>query len=463
MTGWETFAGALGAGTGDRGIPQKAECPLIVVTKRVAERRAQAMTEGSHRWCCGMRARRVLWVLAVGVAALVGSQRRSGAASREVYAKDLAAFFTEADEKYPFFELKGIREDWEATKKQLSQKVKTCRSDSQFLGIVSEAIRCLRDAHMWLHSEKAKPPASPTEYYPGISFLPAVEEGVVVMSAPKGYEKSLKPGTIVAEIDGEPARQYLEERAKKAWEEGGWFSSPQRARLFEYRIPLRGKKGERHRLTCLVGGKKKSGVLRSTVEARGWPHTYNLPAGLRRVGGSFHYTKLRSGAGYMYIRRVDSSAEQGIAEATRRYRDAKGWIVDLRGNGGGGYGTPLIEKIRGLPRPVAALIDAGCMSAGETLARELARFAEARLFGSRTAGSSSAKRKWGFPSGIATVTFAVRSRWRNDRKPIEFNGIEPDVGVEAVPQEVARGLNSAICRAEEYLKEAAGAKGDASP
>ena len=45
----------------------------------------------------------------------------------------------------------------------------------------------------------------------------------------------------------------------------------------------------------------------------------------------------------------------------------------------------------------------------------------------------------------------MRSRWRADRQPIEFNGIDPDVEVEAVPEEVKAGYNSAILRAQQYL------------
>jgi C-terminal processing protease CtpA/Prc len=93
------------------------------------------------------------------------------------------------------------------------------------------------------------------------------------------------------------------------------------------------------------------------------------------------------------------------------------------------------------------------MSAGETFARDLQREAGARLFGENTAGASSSKRSWTFPSGIATVTFSTRSRWRNDGQPIEFNGIDPDMLVEAVPEEVQQGVNSAIRRAQEYIEE----------
>ena len=373
------------------------------------------------------------------------------AASRDAYVKDLAAFFEEADRSYAFFDLKSIREDWARTKDELSGKVKACRSDGEFLRIVSDAIRCLRDAHMGLHSEKAKLPPAPPEYYPGISLMPATENRVVVMSPPEGREKAIPVGTVVVEIDGKDARTVLEERATKAWAEGGWFSSPQRARVLEYRIPLRGKRGEKHPFTFLLGGSKRTTALVSTVEARGWPHVYNMPANLTRVGRSFLFTKLPSGAGYMYLRNVDQTAEAGITQALAKHADAKGWVIDLCGNGGGGYSEGLIEKLKSIPKPVAVLIDAGCFSAGETLARDIVQFTGARVFGSKTAGSSSAKREWQFPSGIATVTFSTRSRWRSDRKPIEFNGIDPDEEVEAVPEEVARGLNSAIRRAEEFL------------
>jgi len=389
---------------------------------------------------------------AVG-AVLCGGQGRSEAAAPSAYATDLAAFFKQVDDVYPFFELKGIQADWAATKRRLAVGVSKCRSDTEFLGLVLEAMRCLRDAHMSLDQPKAELPKPPPEYYTGISFLPAVKNSVVVMFPPKGYESQLKTGTVVVTIDGKPARAVLEDRAKRAWAAGGFFSSPQRARMFEFRIPLRGKQGEKHVLGCLAGSRTVKVALANTVEAGGWPHTYNQPADLARAGQSFFYGRLPSGAGYMYIRRVDNDAAAGLKEALAKVPDAKGWIVDLCGNGGGGYDEALIAAVGAMPRPVAVIIDEGCISAGETLARDLAKGAGARLFGSKTAGSSTSKQHWTFPSGIASVTMSVRSRWRLDGKPIEFNGIDPDEPVEAVPEEVARGLNSAICRAEAYLKK----------
>ena len=390
-------------------------------------------------------------LLAIAAAASPLAAPTCRAATPAKYVTDMAAFFTEVDKTYPFFDLKGIRKDWEAAKKRVAAKVRTCRSDSEFLGLVVEAMKALRDGHMTIEEPKAEIPRSPTRYYPGISFLPGIKNTVLVMYPPKGSEAQLKTGTVVVAINGKPARAVLDERAKRAWIAGGFFSSPQRAALFEYRTPLRGNQGEKHVIGYLDGRRPKRLTLTSTYEASGWPHTYNMPKDLKQVGRSFWYARLASGAGYMYIRRVDDSTTPGIKEALEKTLTARGWVVDLCGNAGGGYDENLIAAVKAMPRPVAVIIDAGCISAGETLARDFVNYAGARLFGSKTAGSSTSKKHWPFPSGIAAVRISVRTRGGIGGKPIEFHGIEPHMKVEAVPQEVAGGFNSAILRAQQYL------------
>ncbi len=400
----------------------------------------------------GARARRrTIAVAVLGIICIVQAAARGS----EVHEKDLAAFFQEVDATYPFFDLKGIRDEWAACKQRLGTNVKSCASDTEFLGIVAEAIRCLRDAHMGLSKVKAQMPQLPRKCYPGLSFMPATQGRVVVMWAADAHAAKLKPGMVVTRIDGQPARAFLDARAKAAWEGESLYSvgSPQRARLFTYRIGLAGQRGEEHILHYLAQGKEQELQVACDQEVGGWPHTYNLPGNLKRPSRSVAYGKLPSGAGYMHLRYVRTETEPGMRQAVSAHPDAKGWIIDLRGNGGGGYDNSLLELLKTLPRPVAVLIDAGCISAGETLARDLAKTAEARLFGAHTAGSSSSKRQWTFPSGIASVTFSTRSRWRNDGQPVEFNGVAPDVELEAVPEEVAQGLNSEIRRAEEYLAD----------
>ena len=88
------------------------------------------------------------------------------------------------------------------------------------------------------------------------------------------------------------------------------------------------------------------------------------------------------------------------------------------------------------------LIDAGAMSAGETLARDLVYSAEAHLMGSRTAGSSSAKRSWQLPGELGTVTLPTRSRWGFDGEPIEYNGIAPHEAVHECTKHALRSWRS---------------------
>jgi hypothetical protein len=367
------------------------------------------------------------------------------------YETDLAAFFNEVDTTYPFFDLKGIRDEWADTKTGLMAEAVACASDSAFLGIVMDAIGVLRDGHMRIRDANADIPPRPKRYYPGISFMPAINNRVVIRSAPKELTP-LRTGVVVTQIDGQDAREFLEARAKEEWARG-FNPSPQRARLFAYRIALTGEQGEKHTITY----RDRDGVLERAIrvtsdrEARGWPHTYNMPTGLKRVGRSFSYTRLADGAGYMYWRRIDKSIVPGIKEALAAHPNAKSWIVDLRGNGGGGYGRDLIEQINSMPQPVAVLIDAGCVSAGETVARDFVRGADAMLIGTRTGGASSSKRTWTFPSQIASVIIPTRSRRGVDGKPIEYNGIAPYVKIEVLPEEAARGINSAIRQAQDYL------------
>jgi hypothetical protein len=217
------------------------------------------------------------------------------------YASDLAAFFKEVDGAYTFFDLKGLRQDWADAKPRLMEKAKTCAADTEFLGIVLEAIRCLRDSHMGLGNNKAPFPQFDKKYFPGISFLTATQDRVIIMVAAEAYASKLKPGTVVTQIDGQDARKFLDDRAKAEWscDNPHYASSPQRTRLFVYRIPLAGPQGAKHTLKYLEKDKERELEVSCNLEARGWPHYYNLPENRKAVTASVTDALLPSGAGYM--------------------------------------------------------------------------------------------------------------------------------------------------------------------
>lgn len=378
----------------------------------------------------------------------------SHAVAASAYEDDWKAFAEEVDKTYPFFKLKGIEEDWKEAKKELGKKAERARNDREFLTVIDEACRCLRDGHMTIRPSKKDVIQYPEEWCLPVSFMPGEKDQVVIMSSSlKGNASKLRPGMVVMSIDGVPARKALDQKAEKMWKEGGYFSSPQRAALFAYRQPLSSTEQSEYVLKVTDGTKQSTVKLKNDRPARGWTHTYHMPDDLKPINNGDGFTKLDSGAGYIYLRRINEQSAKTILSALDAFPETKGWIIDIRGNSGGGYGEELIEAFKRIPQPVAVIIDAGCISAGETVARDLKNICKARLFGATTAGSSSSKKQWEFPSGIATVRISTRSRKGIDGQLIEFNGIKPDVEVEANPNDVLNGKNTEILAAEKYLSD----------
>lgn len=371
------------------------------------------------------------------------------------YVGDWKAYVNEVDDTYPFFELKGIKNDWEKTKSDLEKRVKNCKDGSEFLDIINQSIKCLRDGHMGLVETKVTPANTdePETILP-LSFMPGTDNGVVVMSTMRRANiPGIRPGTVITKIDGQPARKYLDQQSEQLWKTGGYFSSPQRAAYFTWRMPLASAKATVHQISYLDNGKeRKTGISNNQPYRMANRWAYNMPDNLLQAGGDCAYCALPSGIGYLYIGRIrGNETTEGVNKSVAALPEAKGWIIDLRGNGGGGYDEKLMEAFSKMSRPVAVITDAGCVSAGETVVRDLKKACDATIFGATTAGASSSKKTWEFPSGIAKVRMSTRSRFDSQGMPIEFNGISPDIEVEAVPEEVQTGKNSEILRAEEYL------------
>lgn len=375
---------------------------------------------------------------------------------REVYVKDLQALFEALDAQYGFFRVKGLEKEWARAKPELLKRATQLEDDTQFAELLVEVLRELRDGHCgFTELEPKLPPVE--EYYPGVALAPfhpkggKKARGAVVLWGDGSLAQVLPPGSIVTRIDGKPAHLVLDRAAQEAWAEGGFFSSPQRARFFCYRTPCAGPRGEKHTFHYLDGRKEKKVSLVNQYETRRWAHNFAQPD-LTWTGKSVAHSRLDPGIGYVYLRKADDDLESGLRQARAAHPEVRGWIFDLRGNTGGGYDSGTIEALKQFSKPVIAIIDAGCISAGETLARDLVRNLGAKLIGETTAGSSSTKTTFRLPSGLATIRFSTASR-NGTKGPIEFHGIEPDVEVFASPEILAAGKNTEIEYARRLLLE----------
>jgi len=151
-----------------------------------------------------------------------------------------------------------------------------------------------------------------------------------------------------------------------------------------------------------------------------------------------------------------------LDRAVGELKGAKGLILDVRGNSGGGFDSqralrnfdPNDQQEPDRPRflgPIALVVDARCISAGEGWASWFVARKRAKLFGEATAGASSRKRTMTLKNGLYTVTFPVKAYTGFLDRPIERRGLEPDVAVRQNARDLAKGRDTVLEAARAYL------------
>ncbi|MFH1268417.1 MAG: S41 family peptidase [Planctomycetota bacterium] len=103
--------------------------------------------------------------------------------------------------------------------------------------------------------------------------------------------------------------------------------------------------------------------------------------------------------------------------------------------------------------PMALLIDARSISAGEGWASWFIAEKRARVFGEATAGASSRKRTYTLKNGLYQVTFPVKAYRGFLDRPIERRGLEPDVVVRQNARDLAAGRDTVLEAAKQHLLE----------
>ncbi len=168
--------------------------------------------------------------------------------------------------------------------------------------------------------------------------------------------------------------------------------------------------------------------------------------------------------GYIYVRRMKNDLIESLDRAVKELSADKGLIIDVRGNSGGGYDAarahrnfsfdddqePRRPRFRG---PIALLIDARCISAGEGWASWFVAKKRARVFGTATAGASAEKRTYTLKNGLYKVRFPIRLYRGSLERPIERRGVEPDVAVQQNAQDLANGRDTVLQAAYQDLRE----------
>ena len=370
---------------------------------------------------------------------------------------------------YPCFGLKGI--DWGAVGDEFLPRAKQIRTHEEFGLSCMELVARLEDSHAYLMEGTAKLPRLPLpEWDGGFACLEDDQNRPAVYYVDPGGsadKAGVKVSMVVLTVNGEPVRQVIDKSMALCRKYIG-YSSDRYLRYDCYRFfPRRSKQGEVVTYEMLsVDGTTSRFELPAVLGARYLPR---LPVPKEGIADSGHVTwkMLDDRIGYIYVRRISARLPGLLDKAVGELKDARGLIVDVRGNSGGGFepreafvnfgldgqSEPNHPRYKG---PMALLIDSRCISAGEGWALWFVAKKRARLFGESTAGASARKDIYTLSNGLYRVQIPVRPYPGFLDRPIERRGLEPDVYVRQSAADLAAGRDTVLEAAKAYLLDQAG-------
>ncbi|MCK4790321.1 MAG: hypothetical protein KAV87_41675, partial [Desulfobacteraceae bacterium] len=389
------------------------------------------------------------------------------AQKRGSYEEAFFDLYRELGERYPCFELKAI--DWKAVGEDFLPRAEKVKSDDEFGFLCMELVARLEDSHAQMLNGSAKlPDISFPQWDPGFACLMDDQERPVVYYIDKGSpaEKAgVKVGMVVNSVNAEEAEEVIK-KTIRLWTMYIGYSSERYMRYHAYRF--------------FVRQKEKGAVVKlEMLDDKGQVHNFELPAtlGVRylprlpvpnsgiRDSADISWKMLDDNIGYIYVRRIRSNLISSLDKAVGELKDARGLVIDVRGNSGGGFDSRRAHLNFALNRdseepqrprykgPIALLIDSRCISAGEGWASWFVANKRARLFGETTAGASSRKTIYELKNGLYKVKFPVKAYKGYLARPIERLGLKPDVLILQNRQDIIKRRDTALEVAKRYLLE----------
>ena len=388
------------------------------------------------------------------------------AATAVSYEEALVDLYETLGREYPCFALKGI--DWKAVGKELLPRAKQVKTPGEFGLLCLELVARLEDSHAQLGRATASPPVIPLPRFdPGLAcLLDDRDKPVVYYVDPGGpAEKAgVRVGMTVLSIQGKPAEEVLAAQMKQLSRYVGYSSD----RFLRYHaaqfLPRQMERGSTVALELQdVEGKTHKFSLPAALDVRYLPRL-PVPIPGIRDSGNVSWTISPPKIGYIYVRRIQNDLLEQLDRAVGELKDARGLVIDVRGNSGGGFDAPRAHRNFALDdkeepdrprfrRPIALLIDSRCISAGEGWASWFVATKRARLFGEATAGASSRKKTYALKNGLYTVTFPVKAYTGFLDRPIERRGLEPDVPLRQNARDLAAGRDTVLEAAKRYILE----------
>lgn len=299
----------------------------------------------TKRWLAAL----LLGVVAQGWTAPLAAQNEPLAPfTRDEKLYAYSKFWAEVKRNFVYMYKVG-NDRWDSLYRVMLPEVIDSRTDAEFLRLMERFCAFLKDGHTGISYNGRRGPDVTTTYFrDGISLWTGlVEDKIVLERVDSLHAREFPPGSELVEVDGMPARAYMEKYSLPYIAASAPHSRRKQAAMYLLMAP----KGTERRLVFRVDGELKPltvvhdyvGPYSSLVELPGLP---GLAAGQGRKGW-FELAWPEKHIAYVRIGTFnrDDVIEQFEAVFPELQKKAKGVIIDLRNNGGGSTirGTRLLS------------------------------------------------------------------------------------------------------------------------
>lgn len=379
------------------------------------------------------------------------------------------------------------------------QRLLAARTWAAYDAAIYDALAAFHDGHLTYHPPQTAAPARGyTPFVLGLDTVIAGEHLLVARVDPGSdvARAGVAPGDEVTAIDGRPVADVLARELRvRAWSRpeaarAGW------ARTWTHVLVPKGEAPRGYTIDVATRAGAAVHVAVAPREAPRGPHEAVTSA----RQGEVAVVTIRSLQGRARSTQIDAA----LAGA----RGARALVIDLRGDRGGvdtvgarvvaglaegkallatyrvrvapetlarrpiwrgltagpdGFSAPQRLEVaaqpagRGFHGALAVVVDAGCLSTCEIVAAALRADLHATLVGETTGGSSGAPIEVTLPATGGNLAIPTWDLVAADGKPIEGDGVVPDVAAVATPAALAAGLDLPLQTAIDDVRRRAAA------
>jgi carboxyl-terminal processing protease len=372
--------------------------------------------------------------------------------------------------------------DWDKVRDELRPRLEKSKGMDDARRVMQEMLNRLGHSHVGIFPAELYEDVRDDEAEPGFDVRMADGEAVVtrVITGQPAAKAGVRPGWRVRKIGGEdlaPILARIRELVKKSPE-------VELNQACVVRSQLHGQEDKAVTITFLDG----SGQETTLSIPRAQPPGHAVQQiGMPRLHVHFEARRVDSDIPYFYLSDFSDPMRvmPAFGDTVRKNLKADGFILDLRGNGGGmvamgigmaGWfvdrpgqklGTDVFRKgvndLRLNPRedtyqgPLAILVDELSASTSEMLAAGLQDLKRARVFGKRTAGACLTSAFLRLPNGDR-LQYVLSDYVSAGGKRLEGTGVQPDEVVPVDWQALLDGHDPVLEAAVKWIRSHRGRK-----